>query len=459
MWESLDKLDTSNQQQGENTLLQISRAKAEISFALTALRRDMIVIRSDTTRQAISSTPSPIKMAELDHNTYAALTDMLSNCQSKASDMVVALTILHTLTFDHMHYRNAMVLDAHPGTFEWVFKDQFSAWLRSSEPIFWISGKPGSGKSTLMKYLINHPQTPVNLNSWSSPHRLVIADYCFWINGTELQRSLEGLLRGLLYDVLRQTPSLVKDLLPDAWISASEHLAIWTSNKPWKSPEWTRGLLLQAFKRMSFVKNMTTKFCIFVDGLDEYNGDHGDLILVIRHLTQVGIKLCAASRPWNIFEGAFGAEKTQKLYLQELNKPDIECYVNETLRAHPNFKKVEPTHANDIAVEVIDKSQGVFLWVRLAVTSLLEGLRNMDSALLLRKRLREFPSDLNEFFQHMFISLQSVYRPHLSHMFQIALIVIEHCHQLPSGAWMSWTTTRTLSSICQSARLKRPRPL
>lgn len=65
--------------------------------------------------------------------------------------------------------------------------------------------------------------------------------------------------------------------------------------------------------------------------------------------------------------------------------------------------------------------QGVFLWVRLAVRSLVEGLRNRDSLVLLRHRLHEFPSDLDSFFRHMFDSLESIYQPRLSHMFQVAL--------------------------------------
>lgn len=40
-------------------------------------------------------------------------------------------------------------------TFEWIFEDErlgFTDWLRHGEGIFWISGKPASGKSTLMKF-------------------------------------------------------------------------------------------------------------------------------------------------------------------------------------------------------------------------------------------------------------------------------------------------------------------
>lgn len=35
----------------------------------------------------------------------------------------------------------------------------FVPWLRSDSKLFWISGKPASGKSTLMKYIISNPKT------------------------------------------------------------------------------------------------------------------------------------------------------------------------------------------------------------------------------------------------------------------------------------------------------------
>jgi hypothetical protein len=132
--------------------------------------------------------------------------------------------------------------------------------------------------------------------------------------------------------------------------------------------------------------------------------------------------LCIASRPWNVFEDAFGSDIEKKIYMQELNTPDMERYVNNRLRSHPNFARLANHEANEITTEIVEKSQGVFLWVHLVVRSLLEGLRNQDSLKLLRKRLRAFPSDLNEFFRHIFDSLDPIYCTHLAHMFQVALV-------------------------------------
>jgi ABC-type polar amino acid transport system ATPase subunit len=45
-------------------------------------------------------------------------------------------------------------------------KDVFVHWLASSDDIFWITGKAGCGKSTLMKLIDDDPRTKEGLNQW-----------------------------------------------------------------------------------------------------------------------------------------------------------------------------------------------------------------------------------------------------------------------------------------------------
>ncbi|KAF2025854.1 hypothetical protein EK21DRAFT_75470, partial [Setomelanomma holmii] len=179
----------------------------------------------------------------------------------------------------------------------------------------------------------------------------------------------------------------------------------------------TQSILLEALERLSSATNLTTKFYIFVARLDNYDGNHDGLVHTVHHLKKVGMKMCVASQPWNVFEDAFGADDTRKLYLQDLNKENMQRHVNHKLRNHGNFPRIDPVQANGIIGEIVGRSQGVFLWVRLVVRSLAEGLRNCDSM----KLLQQFPSDLDDFFRHMFSSLEIIHRPHLTHMYRVAL--------------------------------------
>ncbi|KAH6611857.1 hypothetical protein C7974DRAFT_85822 [Boeremia exigua] len=416
VWEVLDQLSAQSYVLGDGIKQEISDLRTDTMRALANL-------------QSRASQSGPRLQRQLAEDSTLArekddlrVIETLGSWHERTSDIAVSMSILNDLAFPGMRHRHKSVSEAHSGSFEWLFKHKFASWLQSADPLFWISGKPGSGKSTLMKYLVDNQQLPDALQHWCDSKHLVVVDYFFWINGTDLQRSLEGLLRALLYDILRENHDAIKVVMPATWAEAKAHVN--TAATPFsfeKESKWTTSFLLDTIRRLSEYQNDRTRFCIFIDGLDEFGGDHEDLVEIIRHLTEFGVKICIASRPWNVFEEAYGSDASRKLYLQDLNRPDIQRYVDDKLRAQPKFRLVGSLQAAEIIKEIVSRSQGVFLWVRLAVRSLIEGLRNRDSLALLRNRLHHFPSDLNEFFRHMFKSLDTIYQPHLSHMLQVAL--------------------------------------
>lgn len=44
--------------------------------------------------------------------------------------------------------------------------DDFVSWLECDDPVYWVSGKPASGKSTLMKFIASNPRTRESLEKW-----------------------------------------------------------------------------------------------------------------------------------------------------------------------------------------------------------------------------------------------------------------------------------------------------
>jgi pantothenate kinase-related protein Tda10 len=71
------------------------------------------------------------------------------------------------------------ITKAHPKTFRVVFSEKIAPWLQSDDPLFWLSGKAGSGKSTLIKYLINNHETKLHLMHWAGLTNLIVAGYFF----------------------------------------------------------------------------------------------------------------------------------------------------------------------------------------------------------------------------------------------------------------------------------------
>jgi hypothetical protein len=74
---------------------------------------------------------------------------------------------------------------------------------------------------------------------------------------------------------------------------------------------------------------------------------------------------------------------------------------------------------------IVDRSQGVFLWVFLVMRSLMRGLANGDTMDELQMRLRALPQELEPYFEHMINSIEDIYRTEMAELLQIALLAVE----------------------------------
>jgi polynucleotide 5'-kinase involved in rRNA processing len=62
---------------------------------------------------------------------------------------------LKSLAFPEMNYRRRDTQRAHEKTCGWITRHpSYTTWLEDGSGILWIKGKPGSGKSTLMEFLL-----------------------------------------------------------------------------------------------------------------------------------------------------------------------------------------------------------------------------------------------------------------------------------------------------------------
>ena len=341
--------------------------------------------------------------------------------------------ILESLYHDRMEARQKKIIDTHAQTFEWIFDPRhpssalasnhsFLEWLINGSGIFWITGKAGSGKSTLMKFLSHHKSATQALQRWTDDKDLITADFYFWHAGTELQKSQEGLLRSLLHDVLSQCPELMRQVLPKLWEQSKfDHI---------KSHLWNRAELLSAFAELSLQTKFTKRFCFFIDGLDEYDGDHAEIVELVQSLVQSDdIKICLSSRPWNVFTRAFGWGSHPTFRLEELTWRDIQSYVQDTLNSNKLFRQLmagkDSARCENLQVEIVSRAQGVFLWVFLVVRSLVQGLTNADRITDLERRLRSLPVDLETYFRHMLDTIEDVYKQQTVQTFHIALQAAE----------------------------------
>jgi len=354
---------------------------------------------------------------------FTRFANQLQGFIQRAFESKTTVRILKSLHFNQIKERHSDIRDAHKKTFEWIFQPNsgvnFVPWLTSSnvtDGIYWITGKAGSGKSTLMKFIQNHEKTFQHLREGSPGQRLILATHYFWSAGTSLQKSQVGLFRTLLLQILSQCPEMIPRIVPKRW----------GENSLASLETWSRLELLEAFKRLASVTQLgeKVKICLFVDGLDEYDGDHEELAKLFHQLSKSPyLRLCLSSRPWQDFIDAFGSSKW-KLRVQELTKNDIKLYVKDNLEEDARFLKLAEGDwrgASALAKAIQEKAHGVFLWVYLVVRSLLRGLVNSDQMSDLQRRLNELPEELEKYFELILDTIEPIYRRQTAQAFKVML--------------------------------------
>jgi hypothetical protein len=365
----------------------------------------------------------------------------VSQAQENKLRTLVQTEILKSLGYVGMTYRYEAVVDAHPNTFDWAFQDStaeqlpwsnFATWLKSGKGVYWIHGKPGSGKSTLMKHIFDDHRTRRYLEEWaltfgSRNTPLCLATFFFWNSGTHEQKSLAGMLRALLLQVLEKYPQLIPIVLPITWAKQYSRL-LEESPSAW-SELWSLRELVAGFKSMLNQRELSTNLCLLIDGLDEFDGDHEVLAEMLSDITHNGpsnVKVCLSSRPLLVFKDTFC--DCPKLQLQNLTFNDIKRYVHDAFNKNSAFTRLAARDAKPAAAliqEVVEKADGVFLWVWLVVKDVLRGIRNRDSIPDLWDRVRALPKDLEPLYLHLMGGIEPSYRRWASKVFQVERAVRE----------------------------------
>ena len=151
--------------------------------------------------------------------------------------------------------------------------------------------------------------------------------------------------------------------------------------------------------------------CFFVDGLDEFDDDKDELIDFLQNIaSNTGVKVCLSSRPDKVFEEAFGS--SARLRLQDLTKEDIRQFVDDTFQRVPQLVSMawENEHAmNKVKERIVDRAEGVFLWVSLAVKDQICGLRNDDSPEQLQERLARLPNEIEGIYTRILDRVDKMY--------------------------------------------------
>ncbi|KAK1961793.1 purine and uridine phosphorylase, partial [Colletotrichum sublineola] len=294
-------------------------------------------------------------------------------------------SLIQSLRFGQIDSRYESIKAAHSKTCHWLLgHSDYLCWLDPDKMaehhgFLWISGKPGAGKSTIMKYVFS--QATKNATSDSA-----VISFFFNARGDHLERTVEGMYRSLLLQLLERFPVL-QEVLDDVVPASIVH----SSSGQFKVP-MIQDLVLKTIAKL----NRQAVTC-FVDALDECDEqevrDMLDFFVDLGHCaiqSDTKLYICFSSRHYPYMD----IPHCQRFTLEDQtgHQEDIELYVNNKLQIGSKKQR------EDIKVQVLQKASGVFMWVVLVVDILNKEYKR-GRIFAVKQRLSEIPPGLSELFR------------------------------------------------------------
>jgi ankyrin repeat protein/nucleoside phosphorylase len=292
---------------------------------------------------------------------------------------------LESLNFDQIDARHATIRPAHSKTCRWIHSSsKYQDWLDDKTLLehhgfLWIKGKPGTGKSTLMKVTLASTKRKMADST--------VISFFFNARGEDLEKSTLGMYRSLLFQLLGKLPHLQNIFALRPPKTDDMGFLKW-------DVETLKTILEHAIRRIG-----DRPLICFVDALDECDDDQvRDMVAFFEHLGQnaasSGLKFrtCFSSRHYPHITIGNGIQLV--LQEQDGHQQDMTNYL------HIELKAGRSKLVDQIRAEILKRASGIFLWVVLVVRMLNEEYaRGRIHAL--RRRLDEIPNDLEELFDNI----------------------------------------------------------
>ncbi|KPA35726.1 hypothetical protein FLAG1_11555 [Fusarium langsethiae] len=290
---------------------------------------------------------------------------------------------LKSLAFENMDGRQVKIDDATEGTCQWLLEHKtLIEWTNKKRGLLWIKGKPGSGKSTLMKYAKDALPPIYGTDT-------LVVSFFFHGRGHELQKTPIGLFRSLLHQLLKCVPDAVPDLIKYFEDKRT------TEGEPGEKWQWHLQPLQAILK--SSLPGILKSFpvILLIDALDECGEQSAvELIKYLKHLlsslppTDYRFSISFSCRHYPILELDGGLT----ILLDTENNADIATYVRDCFSTDPD---------DDIESLISGRAQGVFMWAHLVVKLVLRMKRRREPRADIEAKITETPQDLDNLYSKL----------------------------------------------------------
>lgn len=325
-----------------------------------------------------------------------------------------------------MSSRQQNIREAMDNTCGWFYASkEYNAWysrenINTDHGLLWIKGKPGAGKSTVMKNAVHRMEAKVR------PFATVAAFY-FNARGSALERTPPGLFRSILHQICCQDRRILSEFLR-AYIERQK--------SAFNADDWSWSRIeLENFLRKVFSKLKPQQTFIFIDALDEC--DENTVREIVHLFAELGksalfagldLRICLSSRHYP----TISIPHCPEIMVEGANTDDIATYIRD------KFKFVAPSeqeNVNQLETDIIEKASGVFLWAVLVVDLLLQDIDTGQPVNMITERLKSVPKRMEDLYAKLCHSLKPEERNFSVGLFQ----------------WVLLTTPMSIENVCLGA--------
>jgi hypothetical protein len=252
-----------------------------------------------------------------------------------------------------------------------------------------------------MKFLYDSPRTSEILTRWRQGRGQMSAWFFFNERGSYIEKSFEGLFRSIIRKLISENKQLA-ELVLEVYLDRVKQ----TSRQ---KQTWHVQDLEYALSAILSQRQQDLDVLLFLDALDEYSGPPEMIAEFVQSLVQTTtdsktkLKVLFSSRPWDAFVASFGQCPGFKMH--EQTEGDMRVFVLDQLGVIPTARpSLSPPNASvdspstDIVSTIVDRAEGVFLWVKLVTESLVEAGPNATT-LQLERLLQALPDGLQELYE------------------------------------------------------------
>ncbi|KAK7962794.1 WD domain- G-beta repeat containing protein [Apiospora aurea] len=271
----------------------------------------------------------------------------------------------------------------HKGSCQWLLqRANFQSWAtnsRKASRYLWISGSPGSGKSTLSSFIIKHLQNQSYAGTCQRH---------FFLAGDEVKKTLAYMLRSIAYQVAVSSELFLSRLveLSDAsgvQFDQEKVLTIWE----------------RVFEGLLFRLPLEDPLFWVIDGLDEAESPIGLLKLVSKIRSATNINVLIVSRATKEISKDVGdllpTVVHEKIATGD-TADDIRSYARTVVSRIPISDGNNARE--DVVQQIVAKASGSFLWVKLALDRLKGDWYTEED---IRSALNELPAGMETLYRRM----------------------------------------------------------